>query len=155
EPTIVSDSLQAAWTIARARICTKLKNTMGVAGFAKGYTLSDIDCVLDESVAFKLINKSQNVLQASFGIGGYIAATSTTPDGIPRELNPRLSISLKANMALTVAVQSNPDETLKVSEAKFSLSDATIDSHNFTGDVAKFVVDDLIPFFSGPNYKRV
>jgi len=155
EPRLVSDSLQGAWAIARERICTTLKTKMGVAGFAKGYTLSDIDCVLDQHVAFKLINKSQNVLHAAFVIGGYIAATSTTPDGIPKELDPRVSISLKANMELTVGIQSNPEETLKVSDAKFSLSEATVDSHGFTADVAKFVVDDLIPFFSGPNYKRI
>lgn len=155
EPALVSDSLQSAWSIARERICRELKTKMGVGGFAMGQTLSNIDCVLDERVAFKITNTSQNVLHGVFAVGGYLAVTSTTPDGIPAGLDPRLSIALKANMDLTVAIQPNPDQTLQVSSAKFTLSEATLDSHNLSADIVKFVVDDLIPFFSGPNYKSM
>ena len=80
EPTLVTDVLQGAWSVARDRMCKELKTRMGVGGFAKGQTLYDIDCVLDEQVAFKFTNSSQNVLHGVFSVGGYIAATSTLPD---------------------------------------------------------------------------
>jgi hypothetical protein len=154
EPTLVTDVLQGAWSFARDRMCKELKTRMGVGGFAKGQTLYDIDCVLDEQVAFKFTNSSQNVLHGVFSVGGYIAATSTLPDPLTRELDPRLSIALKANLELTIAIQSSPDQTLQVSNAKFTLSEATLDSHNASADVAKFILDDLVPFFGGKNYKR-
>lgn len=155
EPSLVSDSLQSAWTIARERICTTLQTKMGVGGFAMGQTLRNIDCEIDKQVAFKITNASQNVLHGVFSVGGYLAVTTTTPDGIPREIDPRFSINLKANMDLTIAIQPNPDQTLQVSTAKFTLSEATLDTHNLSADILKFVVDDLVPFFGGPNYKSI
>src|SRR4030095_4985872 len=154
EPTLVSEVLQGAWSFARDRICTQMKDKMGVGGFANGFTLSAIKCVLEERVAFKLTNANQNVLHGVFAVGGYFEAKSTTPDGFPAELDPRLSIAIKANLELTIAIQSNADQTLQVSNAKFTLTDATVDSHNPSADLLKFIAEDLIPFFGGKNYKR-
>lgn len=53
------------------------------------------------------------------------------------------------------AQQPDPDRTLMVTRAVFTLGGATIDSQNLVGDILTFVSGDLIPFFGGPNFKRL
>lgn len=155
EPTLVSDSLQDAWRKSRLRICEQIKGRMGVGGAANGQTLYDIDCQLDEQVAMTVSGAGQNALHATFAVGGYLAATSTTPGPLGDYADPRLSIALTVKLDLTLAIQPNPDQTLRVSRALFSLSNAKLDSHNFTGDLLKFIADDLLPFFGGANFKNI
>lgn len=155
EPTLVSDSLQDAWRKSRLRICEQIKGRMGVGGAANGQTLYDIDCQLDEQVVMNVSGGGQNTLHATFAVGGYLAATSTTPGPLGDYADPRLSINLTVNLDLTLAIQANPDQTLHVSRALFTLGSAKLDSHNFTGDLLKFIADDLIPFFGGPNFKNI
>ncbi|MEO8524799.1 MAG: hypothetical protein ABI460_08780 [Caldimonas sp.] len=152
----VSDALQAAWTRARPLICRQLTNEMSRGGAAHGETLHDIKCELDETPQFAVATSGPNRLTATVAIGGYVEASSTTPVPLQQgSTDPRFSIALKANLALTLAVQPDPNHTLRVDKAQFSLSNATLDSHNLTGDLLKFVVDDLVPFFGGPNYKQM
>lgn len=155
EPTLLSDSLQDAWARSRLKICEQIKGRMGVGGAAKGQTLYDITCQLDQQVALEVSGGGQNAVHATFVFGGYLEATSTLPGPQGSYLDPRLSISVKAKLDLTLAIQPNPDQTLQVSKALFSLSNANLDSHNFSGDVLKFVGDDLIPFFGGPSFKSL
>jgi hypothetical protein len=128
---------------------------MGVGGAANGQTLYDITCLLDEQVALDVAAAGQNTLHGTFAVGGYIEATSTTPTALGSYADPRFSVAFRAKLALTLAVQPNRDQTLRVSKALFTLGGATLDSHNFSGDVLKFVSDDLIPFFGGPNFKNL
>jgi len=58
-------------------------------------------------------------------------------------------------MLLTLAVQPNADQTLRIDKAQFRLSDATLDSHNLTGDLLKWVAEDLSPYFKGPDFRRL
>ena len=160
DPNLVSDSLQDAWDRARPRICEQLQAKMGVGGAAHGETLRDITCLLDDRVVLEVATAAQNTLRATFAVSGYVEATSTTPDiafgvGVGRGLDPRFSIALTARLDLMLAVQPNRDQTLRVAQAKFTLNDATLDSQNFSGDMAKWVVGDVVPFFGGPNYKSM
>ncbi len=160
EPSLVSDSLQDAWSRARPRICEQLRLKMGVGGAAHGQTLSDITCVLDEAVVLDVSSAGQNALHATFTVSGYVEATSTTPDvafgvGLGEYADPRFSVALTAKLDLALAVQPNRDKTLRVSKAQFTLNDATLDSHNFSGDMLKFVAGELVPFFGGPDYKSM
>lgn len=155
EPAAVSDALQNAWRQARPVICGALKQKMGLGGAAGGFTLRDIDCVLDETAVFTVASNGPNGLTALVSFGGYLAATSTTPDHIDRALDPRFSINVRMNLALKIAIQPNPSQTLRVDTASFSLSDARIDSHGVTGDALKFVAGDLAKFFTGTDYKRL
>jgi hypothetical protein len=155
DPTLVSDSLQDAWMQSRSKICEQLKGRMGVGGAANGQTLSDITCELDQQVVLDVSGGGQNTVRATFLVGGYLEATSTTPGPLGSYADPRVSIAITAKLELTLAVQPNRDQTLHVSQALFSLSNAKLDSHNFTGDVLKFVSDDLLPFFGGANFKRI
>lgn len=155
EPTLLSDSLRDAWMESRVKICEQLKGRMGVGGAANGQTLRDITCELDPQIALDVSGGGQNTVHATFLVGGYLEATSTTPGPLGEYADPRVSISVTAKLELTLAIQPNPDQTLRVSRALFSLSNAKLDSHNFTGDILKFVSDDLIPFFGGPNFKSI
>jgi hypothetical protein len=155
EPGAVSDALQRAWREARPRICTALSNAMGKGGAANGYTLYEIKCLLDETPQLRVASASANALTATLDIGGYIEATTTTPDHLPRALDPRFSLAVKAQVVLALSVQPNLAQTLRVDRAQFRLFDATLDSHGLTGDMLKFVASDLIPFFHGPNYRQL
>ncbi|MEP6633164.1 MAG: hypothetical protein ABJA62_03060 [Luteimonas sp.] len=160
EPTLVSDSLQGAWSRARPRICEQLRLKMGVGGAAHGETLSDITCLLDEAVVLDVTSAGQNALHATFAVSGYVEATSTTPDvafgvGLGEYADPRFSVALTAKLDLVLAVQPDRGKTLRVSKAQFTLNDATLDSHNFSGDMLKFVAGELVPFFGGPDYKSM
>lgn len=155
QPSLVSDSLQEAWSQARPRICEQLKLKMGAGGAIAGQTLYDITCLFDEHAALEVTQAGQNALRASFAVGGAVEATSTTPTALGSYADPRFSLALTAKLDLTLAVQPDRDRTLRVTKSLFTLNNATLDSHNFSGDILKFVGDDLIPFFGGPNYKSL
>ena len=155
DPNAVSTALQRAWSQARPVICAQLQGAMGRSGAAGGQTLRDIDCQLDTMPAFSVATAGANALTATLSIGGYVAARSTTPTALGSYADPRFSLAIKANMVITLAVQNNASDTLRVDRALFTLSNATLDSQNFSGDLLKFVANDLIPFFHGPNYKRL
>ena len=156
DATAVSDSVQMAWSSrVRPLICTQLLAVMGRRGIAAGQNLYDVKCLLDETVGFRLTPVRPNAVSAWLDVGGYIEATSTTPTVVGSYGDPRFSLALKATVHLTVSVQPDADHTLRVDAAKFALSKASIDSHNFSGDVLKFVAEDLLPFFNGPNFRQV
>ncbi|HUL68597.1 MAG TPA: hypothetical protein VLW55_28665 [Burkholderiaceae bacterium] len=155
DPSVMSDAVQRAWAEARPRICTALRNAMGKGGAAKGQTLYDITCKLDESATFTVASAGPNALSAALAISGYVEATSTTPTPLGGDVDPRFSVALTARVLLALSVQPSNDQTLRIDKAQFRLSDATLDSHNLTGDLLKFVAEDLSPFFKGPNYRRL
>ncbi|MEQ1931732.1 MAG: hypothetical protein ABL957_14545 [Parvularculaceae bacterium] len=154
QPTLVSDSLMEAWTEARPKICDKIKGELGVGGAAGGETLYDITCLIGEPAALDIAGAEQT-LRGAYAVTGYIEATSTTPTAFGSYADPRFSVAFTAKLALIIAVQPNRDQTLKVSSALFTIGGATLDSHNVSADVLEFVSDDLIPFFGGPNFKRI
>lgn len=156
DPEVVSRSIAQAWATGREQICKALRARLGTPGFAKGQSLYDIDCRLDPNAAFSVESAAANVLQVRFAIrGNSISATSTVPDPLPKALDPRFSLTLDASLVVKLAVQPDPNQTLRAVEARFALAGAKLDSHNATGDAIKFVADDLIPFFGGPNFKTM
>jgi len=154
QPTVVSDVLNHLWaTNLRPQICPKIAGVLGVGGIAAGQTLYDIDCETDEQGALDVRTAGPNALIATFAVGGYIAATSTTPTALGSYADPRVSVAIKGKVELTLAVQPSSEQTLLVTQARFTLNNASLDSHNFAGDILEFVVDDLVPFFGGSNFK--
>jgi hypothetical protein len=153
---VVSRSIAQAWATGREQICKALKAKLGTPGLAKGQSLYDIDCRIDPNAAFSVESAAPNVLHVRFAIrGNSISATSTVPDPLPKALDPRFSLALDASLVVKLAVQPDPSHTLRAVEARFALAGAKLDSHNASGDAIKFVVDDLIPFFGGPNFKTM
>ena len=155
DASLVSDQVQKAWTDARPRLCAALLGAMGKARAAGGQTLRDLKCLLDERPVFTVASAGANALAANLAIGGYVEATSTTPTALGSYADPRFSLAITAHLQLAISVQPNPAQTLRVDAAKFSLSNATIDSHNFSGDMLKFIADDLLPFFGGPQFRQL
>lgn len=155
DPSAVSDALNSAWSEVRPRLCTALQSKMGQPGAARGQTLYEIKCLLDETPNFQVLPSAANMLSLSLAISGYVEATSTTPTALGKYADPRFSLALTGRLLLTLSVQPNKDQTLRLDKAQFQLLNATLDSQNFTGDILKFVVDDLIPYFGGPNYKQL
>ena len=156
DPDVVSRSIAQAWASGREQICNALKAKLGTPGLAKGQSLYDIDCRLDPNAAFSVESATANLLQVRFAIrGNSVSATATVPDPLPKALDPRFSLALDASLTVKLAVQPDPNNTLHAVEARFALAGAKLDSHNASGDAIKFVVDDLIPFFGGPNFKQV
>lgn len=154
-PNLITDSLQDAWVRARPQICEQLRLRMGLGRAAGGQTLSDITCLLDEHVTFNVVSANLNALHGNLAVSGYVEATSTTPTALGSWADPRFSVALTAKLDLVLDIQRDRDHTLRVSSAKFTLNNATLDSHNFNGDMLKFLADDLSPFFGGPNYKNM
>jgi hypothetical protein len=155
DKSLVSDQVQKAWTQARPQICAALLGVMGKGGFAGGQTLYDLKCLLDERTSFTVANSGPGALAVTLAVGGAVEATSTTPTALGSYADPRFSLALRAHLNLAVSVQPDPAQTLRVDSAAFTLSDAAIDSHNFSGDVLKFVADDLLPFFGGPQFRKL
>jgi len=156
DPDIVSRSIAQAWVTGREQICKALKAKLGTPGLAKGQSLYDIDCRIDANAAFSVESAAANVLHVRFAIrGNSVSATSTVPDPLPKALDPRFSLTLDASLTVKLAVQADPNNTLRAVEARFALASAKLDSHNASGDAIKFVVDDLVPFFGGPNFKTM
>ena len=155
DPNVVSDAVQAAWREARPRLCTALRNAMGQGGIAAGQTLHEITCLLDDNVTFAIAGAGPNALTATLAVSGYVEASSTTPKIFGQGTDPRVSVALTGRMLLALTVQPNADQTLRIDKAQFRLSDATLDSHNLTGDVLKWVAEDLSPFFKGPDFRRL
>lgn len=156
DPDIVSRSIAQAWAAGREQICHALKARLGTPGLAKGQSLYDIDCRLDPNAAFSVESAAANALHVRFSIrGNSVSATSTLPDPLPKALDPRFSLALDASLTVKLAVQPDPARTLRAVEATFALAGAKLDSHNASGDAVKFVADDLIPFFGGPNFKQM
>jgi hypothetical protein len=154
EPTVVSDAVQQAWSQARPLICAQLTAAMGRQGAAAGQTLYDIKCLLSPTATFSVSSAGKNALAVRLAVSGYVEASSTTP--VPGSFaDPRVSLALTGEMQLAMTVQADPNQTLHFEQAAFSLSGAKLDSHNAVADVVKFVADDLVPFFGGPNYKRM
>lgn len=158
EPTLVSDALQQTWSTVRPKLCEQFKLRMGLGGAAAGETLRDIVCTLDEAITFQVTPAGQNALRAQLALSGYVEATSTTPDvyagiGLDSFLDPRFSVALTAKLDLSLVIQPDRNQTLRITKAKFTLNNATLDSHNVSADVIDFVIGELVPFFGGPNYK--
>jgi hypothetical protein len=155
DPSAVSDAVQAAWNEARPRICNALYLAMGKGGAAAGQTLHDIVCVLDEHATLEVARSGPAALSAQLAISGYVETSSTTPTIVDGAVDPRFSVALTARLLLAISVQPTRDQTLRIDQAQFKLSNATLDSHNLSGDLLKFVGEDLSPYFGGPNYKRL
>lgn len=155
QPTLVSDSLQDAWTRVRPALCREISGQLGVGGLAHGQTLYDITCILDERPEFEVAAMQGNALSVKLGMGFYLEATSTVPDPFGSYADPRVSIAAKAHLQLTLQVQADRNHTLRVAKALFSISDATLDSHNAIGDIAKYIASDLSDFFLGIDFKTV
>jgi len=155
DKTIVTDQIQKAWTQARPRICAALSARMGQGGFAAGQTLRDIKCLLDDRVDFSVANSGSGALAVSLAVGGAVEATSTQPTVLGSWADPRFSLALRGHLNLAMSVQPDPAQTLRVDSAKFSISDAALDSHNTAADIVKFVADTLLPFFGGPQFRKL
>src|SRR6185369_14891758 len=128
---------------------------MGKGGAAAGQTLHDIVCVLDEHATLEVARSGPAALSAQLAISGYVETSSTTPTIVDGAVDPRFSVALTARLLLAISVQPSRDQTLRIDKAQFKLSNATLDSHNLSGDLLKFLGEDLSPYFGGPNYKRL
>jgi|GEM_PF-6182137 len=152
QPSAVSDALINGWNMARGSICGAIKQEMGRSKAAAGQTLRDIDCRLDQNIRVDVAPGAGNVLTATISVDKmYLAATTTVPN--PFNFDPRFSLDVSGQLKITLAIQADPNHTLRAVNAVFSLSNANLDSQNASGDVAKWFVNDFLPFFGGPNFK--
>jgi hypothetical protein len=156
QPSLVSDSLLAAWPKVRVSLCQAIIAQLGVPGAAAGATLRDIQCNLDRNIALAVRQNDTNGLVVTLTLpSNSITATSTQSTVCGRECDPRFSVSASARLTLGISVQPNPDQALVVTRTTLSFSNASIDSHNFAADIAKFVDDTLVPFFRGASFQTV
>ena len=155
-PTLLTDSLNSTWASARVNLCKAISNELGKGRAAAGQTLRDINCNLDPNLTLALRQTGPNSIVATLALDdNSITATSTQPTACGSECDPRVSVSARAAVTLGISIQNDPARPLLITSATFGFSNASIDSHNFAADVAKFVVDDLIPFFNGPNFLTI
>lgn len=155
DPAIISTQMQKAWTGARPSICKAVVAAMAQTVASKGQQLRDVKCLLDAAPAFSVAGAGANALSAALAVGGYVEATTTVPGPTGSSLDPRFSLAITAHVRLALTVQPRPDQILRVEQLTFALANANIDSHNATGDVIKFVAEDLLDAFKGTNFKKI
>jgi hypothetical protein len=157
QPTGVSDVLRTAWAAARRPICDALTREMGKPRAAAGNTLRDIECHLSESIELAVTNVPySNSVKATIAIPNMrLVATSTQDTIAGKYADPRFSVDVRAELDVILSGQPNPGEPVFVPKAVFRLQQARLDSQNVSGDVLKFLADELAPFFGGPNYKHL
>jgi len=152
----VSDAVNGGWAKVRAFACGPLKKTLGSGDIlAKGITLYNIECRLpdgeltatqDGPRGLKLVYRVRDV---------HFAATSTTADfPCGKGCDPRFSLRFDVAFVLRLALQSAGD-AVRVNAAEFEVSNALIDSHNWSADIAKWFVDNLVPLLTGPSFRTL
>lgn len=148
-PTIVSEELQAAWAEARPRICDNITADLAAPGRAAGETLSDVTCLLGEQADSRV--DAGGALGSRFAthlaIDGYIEATTTTPLPLGAAFDPRFSIAVNGDLVLGLSFQDDPVHPLRLDSVHFDLDGVEIDSHDFSGDVAKWAAGRMLPYF--------
>src|SRR5262249_54075588 len=58
------------------------------------------------------------------------------------------SVTASAQFVLGLAVQTDPNQPLVITTAALTFANASIDSHNFSADVIKFLDSTMIPTFN-------
>lgn len=154
----VSDAVMDAWGKLRNFVCGPLKQHMGKGNLlANGVTLYNIDCTLPDGELIASQNGGRGLKLAYRVKGVSLAATSTTPDialgiGLGSYADPRFSASFDLDFELGLALQETGD-VLHVSAAKVAVSGARIDSHNASGDMLKWLDDNLVPIVKGQSFR--
>jgi hypothetical protein len=95
----------------------------------------------------------QSVGPTSFNLKYFVNGNSvdfyvTTPNGVPRELDPHFSAGFDLTLDVTIALVGT---RLQATQAKVYVSNAKIDSQNFLGDLVKDL-NTLIRFFGGTGF---
>lgn len=155
DPRIVSGQVQGAWTQASPQICAALVSRMSAPGAAAGQTLRDIACALDPGIATKVVPRGPDGFDVELVTGGSVTATSTTPTPLGEYADPRLTLDVRAHLTMGIGVQQDRNRILRVTSTQFRLQDARLRPENWSAAIAEFIAADLIPYFGGPNYKRL
>ena len=157
-PSIVSDELQAAWAEAVPLVCDNITADLVAPGRAAGETLSDVTCLLGEQAESRV--DPGGALGSRFAtrlaIDGYIEATTTTPLPLGAAFDPRFSIAVKGDLVLGLSFQHDPVHPLHLDSVHFDLDGVDIDSHDFSGDLAKWAAGRMLPYFEqGPGKEMI
>jgi hypothetical protein len=142
--------LADTWNQARASNCEIIKDLMGRAVLAAiGRTIRDPDCYLAPLQLSAHQDGGTIALAASIP-GNWVSAYVTTPDGLPRDLDPKFSLNYDVSAALAIHLPQTLDGNtrLRVSDPSLVLSNVYLDSHNLTGDI----LEAAASWFGGAQY---
>jgi hypothetical protein len=150
-PTVISDAVSEAWNLAQKPLCKLIQKELGLGDrLAPGVTLRDIDCKLRPSTEFTAKQLGPNVVEFTYAVrGNTIIATSTTPStsvlgvtvGAGSYADPRVSLDFDFVLRLGVALQPEPNATLKISEVHAGIENTKVDSQNVAADIYKHLLD--------------
>ena len=149
----VSDAMQMVWSIAAPQLCGNLVGQLGTSGAATGEALRDIKCRLDETPAFTVTPVRADSVSAWLAIGGRIEATSGVPGSPDRAPDSRHAVTFKATLHLTLAVQADPAQALRVDAAKFVVTTTSVEALGTNGNASKPALDNVPRAFKGPAFK--
>lgn len=116
---------------------------------AIGFGTRDPRCRLNSRGTVQI----QSTGPTSFNLKYFVNGNSadfyvTTPDGVPRELDPHFSVGFDLTLDVTIALVGT---RLQATQAKVYVSNAKVDSQNFIGDLFKDF-NTLIRFFGGTGF---
>ena len=152
--TAVSDAVFSAWSAVRNLVCGDLMKQLGQSDLlAKGITLKNIECRLPDGELTATQNGAKGLTLTYRVKDVHFAATSTTGDfPCGSECDPRFSLRFDVGFELGLALQVAGD-TVRVTAAKVQVSNALIDSHNWSADLIKWADDNLVPLLRGNSFR--
>lgn len=150
----VSDAVLAGWSTVRNVLCGPVTKWLGKGDLlAKGITLYNIECRLPDGDLTATQNGARGLTLRYQVKDVHFAATSTTADfPCGKECDPRFSLRFDVVFELGLALQVAGD-ALKVTAAKVEVSNALLDSHNWSADIAKWFDDNLVPLLRGNSFR--
>jgi hypothetical protein len=138
------------WDQARDAACERIKDLTGQEVLAYyGRTLRDPHCYL--APLQLTASKSGDELQVTGTASrSWVDLKLTTPDGIPRDLDPMFTVYFDVHVSIVVQLPQALDglAMLRVTSATVDLQNVYTDSDNATGDV----VEALAKAFGGSTY---
>jgi hypothetical protein len=148
--TIPLGLAKTIWDQARDAACERIKDLTGQEVLAYyGRSLRDPHCYL--APLQLTATKSGDELQVTgTAIRSWVDLKLTTPDGIPRDLDPMFTVYFDVHVSIAVQLPQTLDgmSMLRVTSATVDLQNVYIDSDNATGDL----IEALAKAFGGSAY---
>lgn len=152
-PSLLNDTINSAWMLAREPACQKLIKELGTPErVISGQTLYDINCSMASSGSLQIQDIEDDQIQLQYVLpGNYLEATTTQPVPLGKWANPRGAVTYDLVMKMKLSVP-NLTEGIKVDEVVIEVENASKpDLHGFLGDLLTFV-NGINNFFGGSDF---
>lgn len=171
-PTILSDSLNTAWSTFRNWYLATVPGMLHAPNYLyteskgavpQGYTLysrthdqsKPPEMTLPTQVDFKLVAEGPNAFRANFQVPGSSISLCTTTNSVAGQYaDPCVDLAVDVAFTLSLKISDVPGQLLSVTGANISLSNFKFSQGNWSTDVA-LGINQIVSFLGGPNYAQM